>query len=159
MNDNDSIINERMQSSLQNILSSLETTIQVRPEVETYINSLITRLLKLTRDYYSTFIFMLTNNLSFHQRLILMYLIKIYPQDCSATDLARTIGISTQSKSIYRDLKFLKGVDFIRFNVVHPRLKLVLANNENYMIDRMIELTQIHGRLQNAFTESFEERK
>lgn len=159
MNDKNSITKERIQSSLQNILTSLETTIQVRPEVEIYINNLITRLLKLSRDYYSTFIFMLTTNLSFHQRLILMYLIKIYPQDCSATDLARKIGISTQSKSIYRDLKLLKEVDFIRFNVVHPRLRLVQANNENYMIGRMIELAQIHGKLQNASTESVEEEE
>ena len=150
---------EKKQDSLQNILSSLETTVQVRPEVETYISTLSKRLLKLTRDYYATFIFILTTNLSLHQRLILMYLITVYPKECSATELAKRIGISVQSKSIYRDLKLLKQVDFICFNEIHSRLKLVHANNENNMIARMIELAYVQGELQNEFSFTDPSRK
>ncbi|MHA1226748.1 MAG: hypothetical protein ACTSR2_13210 [Candidatus Hodarchaeales archaeon] len=133
-------------NSLQSILASLETSAQVRPETETYVNSLSKRLLRLTRDYYAILIFLFSNSLSFHQRLILMHLITIYPQGISGTDLARTLDISVQSKSIYRDLKLLKQQEFIRLNEVHSRLKLAYANIDNQMISRIIELVQIHGK-------------
>jgi hypothetical protein len=139
---------EPKQDSLQSILTSLETTAQVRPEIEIYINSLSERLLKLTRDYYATIVFIFSTSLSFHQRLILMYLITIYPQGSSGTELARTLGISVQSKSIYRDLKLLEQQDFIFLKEVHSQLKLAHANNKNRMISRLIELVQIHGQHQ-----------
>ncbi|MHA1971940.1 MAG: hypothetical protein ACTSW1_03035 [Candidatus Hodarchaeales archaeon] len=75
-----------------------------------------------------------------------MHLITIYPQGISGTDLARTLDISVQSKSIYRDLKLLKQQEFIRLNEVHSRLKLAYANIDNQMISRIIELVQIHDR-------------
>ena len=131
--------------SLRDILSSLETTAQVRPEIEKYVVSLSTRLLALTRDYYASLIFLFTTPLSFHQRLILMQLISIYPQGSSGIDLARALGISVQSKSIYRDLKALEKQGLIRLDEIHSRLKLAYANYDNQLVNRLVELVQIHG--------------
>ncbi|MFW9903468.1 MAG: hypothetical protein ACFFFH_03985 [Candidatus Thorarchaeota archaeon] len=131
--------------SLRDILSSLETTAQVRPEIEKYTKSLSKRLLALTRDYYASLIFLFTTPLSFHQRLIFMQLISIYPQGSSGIDLARALGISVQSKSIYRDLNALEKQGIVRIDEVHSRLKLAYANFDNQLVNRLIELVQIHG--------------
>ena len=131
--------------SLRDILSSLETTAQVRPEIEKYTKSLSNRLYALTRDYYASLIFLFTTPLSFHQRLILMQLISIYPQGSSGIDLARALGISVQSKSIYRDLKTLDKQGLVRIDEVHSRLKLAYANFDNLLVNRLVELVQIHG--------------
>lgn len=131
--------------SLRDILSSLETTAQVRPEIEKYAISLSNRLLSLTRDYYASLVFLFTTPLSFHQRLILMQLISIFPQGSSGIDLARALGISVQSKSIYRDLKSLEKQGLVRIDEIHSRLKLTYANNDNQLVNRLIELVQIHG--------------
>ena len=131
--------------SLRDILSSLETTAQVRPEIEKYATSLSNRLLSLTRDYYASLIFLFTTPLSFHQRLIFMQLISIFPQGSSGIDLARSLGISVQSKSIYRDLKALEKQGLVRIDEIHSRLKLAFANYNNQLVNRLVELVQIHG--------------
>ncbi|MHA2226375.1 MAG: hypothetical protein ACXAC8_14290 [Candidatus Hodarchaeales archaeon] len=131
--------------SLHDILSSLQTTAQVRPEIANYTKSLSKRLMNLTRDYYGSIVFLFTTPLSFHQRLVLMQLISIYPQGISGIDLARALGISVKSKSIYHDLKTLEKQGFIRLDEVHSRLKLAYANSDNSLINRLIELVQIHG--------------
>lgn len=131
--------------SLRDILSSLETTAQVRPELEKYTESLANRLRALTRDYYASLVFLFTTPLSFHQRLIFMQLISIYPQGSSGIDLARALGISVQSKSIYRDLKALEKQGIVRIDEVHSRLKLAYANIDNQLVNRLVELVQIHG--------------
>ncbi len=131
--------------SLRDILSSLETTAQVRPEIEKYAISLSNRLLNLTRDYYASLVFLFTTPLSFHQRLIFMQLISIYPKGSSGIDIARALGISVQSKSIYRDLKALDKQGLIRLDEIHSRLKLAYANYDNQLVNRLIELVQIHG--------------
>lgn len=132
--------------SLREILSSLETTAQVKPEIKNYIMSLSRRLIELTRDYCASLVFLFTTPLSFHQRLILMQLISIYPQGSSGIDLARALGISVQSKSIYRDLKALENQHLVRIDEIHSRLKLAYANYDNQLVNRLIELVQIHGR-------------
>ncbi|MFX0126235.1 MAG: hypothetical protein ACFFAE_21625 [Candidatus Hodarchaeota archaeon] len=142
--------------SLRDILSSLETTAQVRPEIEKYAISLSNRLLTLTRDYYASLIFLFTTPLSFHQRLIFMQLISIYPQGSSGIDLARALGISVQSKSIYRDLKTLEKQGLVRIDEVHSRLKLAFANFNNQLVNRLIELVQIHGE---SLREMLQDRK
>lgn len=131
--------------SLREILSSLETTAQVRPEIEKYATTLSNRLLSLTRDYYASLIFLFTTPLSFHQRLILMQLITIFPQGSTGIDLARALGISVQSKSIYRDLKSLEKQGLVRIDQIHSRLKLAYANHDNQLVNRIVELVQIHG--------------
>ncbi len=131
--------------SLRDILSSLETTAQVRPEIEKYAISLSNRLLSLTRDYYASLVFLFTTPISFHQRLILMQLITIFPKGSSGIDLARALGISVQSKSIYRDLKSLEKQGLVRIDEIHSRLKLTYANYDNQLVNRLIELVQIHG--------------
>ncbi|UCG01048.1 MAG: hypothetical protein JSW11_15700 [Candidatus Heimdallarchaeota archaeon] len=131
--------------SLRDILSSLETTSQVRPEIEKYAMSLSNRLHALTRDYYASLIFLFTTPLSFHQRLIFMQLISMYPQGSSGIDLARALGISVQSKSIYRDLKILEKQGLVRIDEVHSRLKMAYANFDNQLVNRLVELVQIHG--------------
>lgn len=142
--------------SLHDILSSLETTAQVRPEIEKYAKSLSNRLHALTRDYYASLIFLFTTPLSFHQRLIFMQLISIYPQGSSGIDLARALGISIQSKSIYRDLKTLEKQRLVRIDEVHSRLKLAYANFDNQLVNRLIELVQIHGE---SLRELLQDRK
>ncbi|MFX0015431.1 MAG: hypothetical protein ACFFB2_12640 [Promethearchaeota archaeon] len=140
--------------SLHDIISSLETTAQVRPEIGKYAISLSNRLLALTKDYYASLIFLFTTPLSFHQRLILMQLISLYPQGSSGIDLARALGISVQSKSIYRDLKALEKHRLVRIDEVHSRLKFAYANYDNLMINRLIELVKLHGEsLQALLTE------
>lgn len=131
--------------SLQKILSSLETTAQVRPEIENYALSLRERLLDLSRDYYASLVFLAATSLSFHQRLILMQLIAIYPQGSSGIDLARSLGISVQSKSVYKDLKTLEKQNLVRLDELHSRLKLAYANSENRLVNRLIELVELHG--------------
>lgn len=131
--------------SLRDILSSLETTAQVRPELEKYTVSLSERLLNLTRDYYASLVFLFTTSLSFHRRLVLMQLITIYPQGSSGIDLARSLGISEKSKSIYKDLNALEKQDLIHLDEVHSRLKMAYANPKNRLVNRLIELVQIHG--------------
>jgi hypothetical protein len=131
--------------SLRDILSSLETTAQVRPEMEKYTHSLSERLINLTRDYYASLVFLFTTSLSFHRRLILMKLIAIYPQGSSGIDLARSLGISVKSKSIYKDLNALEKLEIIRLDEVHSRLKMAYANPNNRLVNRLIELVQIHG--------------
>ncbi len=142
--------------SLRDILSSLETTAQVRPEIEKYAKSLSNRLHALTRDYYASLIFLFTTPLSFHQRLIFMQLISIYPQGSSGIDLARALGISVQSKSIYRDLKTLEKQGLVRIDEVHSRLKLTYANFDNQLVNRLVELVQIHGE---SLRELLQDRK
>lgn len=142
--------------SLRDILSSLETTAQVRPEIEKYTKSLSNRLHALTRDYYASLIFLFTTPLSFHQRLIFMQLISIYPQGSSGIDLARALGISVQSKSIYRDLKTLGKHGLVRIDEIHSRLKLAYANFDNQLVNRLIELVQIHGE---SLRELLQDRK
>jgi hypothetical protein len=144
--------------SLRDILSSLETTAQVRPEIEKYTKSLSKRLLALTRDYYASLIFLFTTPLSFHQRLILMQLISIYPQGSSGIDLARALGISVQSKSIYRDLNALEKQGIVRIDEVHSRLKLAYANYDNQLVNRLIELVQIHGESLRELLQNRKER-
>jgi hypothetical protein len=144
--------------SLRDILSSLETTAQVRPEIEKYTKSLSKRLLALTRDYYAGLIFLFTTPLSFHQRLILMQLISIYPQGSSGIDLARALGISVQSKSIYRDLNALEKQGIVRIDEVHSRLKLAYANYDNQLVNRLIELVQIHGESLRELLQNRKER-
>lgn len=131
--------------SLRDILSSLETTAQVRPEMEKYTNTLSERLINLTKDYYASLVFLFTTSLSFHRRLILMKLITIYPQGSSGIDLARSLGISVKSKSIYKDLTALETQELIQLDEVHSRLKMAYANPNNRLINRLIELVQIHG--------------
>jgi hypothetical protein len=137
--------------TLREILSSLVTTAQVRPEIENYTLSLEKRLLSLTQDYYASIVYMFTNPLSFHQRLIIMQLIAIYPNGSSGIDLARSLGISVQSKSIYRDLKILEKQGLVRLEEIHSRLKVAYANSDNRMVKRLIELVELHGHeLQEA---------
>jgi hypothetical protein len=138
--------NSKKIDSLRDIISSLETTAQVRSEIKEYALSLQKRLLSLSQDYYASLVYMFTTPLSFHQRLILMQLIAIYPQGSSGIDLARSLGISVQSKSIYRDLNMLKNENLVRLDEVHSRLKLAYANSENRLINRLIELVDLHGQ-------------
>ncbi len=131
--------------SLRDILNSLSTTAQVRPEMENYTQSLSERLINLTKDYYASLVFLFTTSMSFHRRLILMQLITIYPKGSSGIELARALGISVKSKSIYRDLNALEEQDLIRLDEVHARLKMAYANPNNRLIYRLIELVQLHG--------------
>ena len=132
--------------NLQNILSSIKTTGQVRPEISEYTDDLTNRLLELTNDYYASLVYLFTSPLSLHQRLILMRLISIYPKGSSGIDLARNIGISEKSKSIYRDLKLLSNQHLVSTDEIHSRLKLIYANPQNRFVNRLIELVQIHGQ-------------
>lgn len=142
--------------TLRDILSSLETTAQVKPEIEKFVMSLSSRLLTLTRDYYASLVFLFTTPLSFHQRLIFMKLISIYPKGSSGIDIARALGISVQSKSIYRDLKALNKQGLVHLEEVHSRLKLAYANDDNQLVNRLIELVQIHGE---SLQELLQEKK
>lgn len=142
--------------SLRDILSSLETTAQVKPEIEKFVMSLSNRLLSLTRDYYASLVFLFTTPLSFHQRLIFMQLISIYPKGSSGIDIARALGISVQSKSIYRDLKALDKQGLIHLEEIHSRLKLAYANYDNQLVNRLIELVQLHGE---SLQELLQEKK
>ncbi len=137
--------------NLQNILSSIKTTGQVKPEISEYTDDLTNRLLDLTNDYYASLVYLFTSPLSLHQRLILMRLISIYPKGSSGIDLARNLGISEKSKSIYRDLKLLNKQHLVSIDEVHSRLKLIYANPQNRFINRLIELVQIHGQKTAAF--------
>jgi len=74
-----------------------------------------------------------------------MQLITIYPQGSSGIDLARSLGISEKSKSIYKDLNALEKQDLIHLDEVHSRLKMAYANPKNRLVNRLIELVQIHG--------------
>ena len=85
-----------------------------------------------------------------------MQLISIYPQGSSGIDLARALGISVQSKSIYRDLNALEKQGIVRIDEVHSRLKLAYANFDNQLVNRLIELVQIHGE---SLRESLQNRK
>lgn len=145
--------------SLHEILTSLETTAQVRPEIEQYTISLTKRLIDLSRDYYASMVFLFTTPLSFHQRLILMQLIAIYPEGSSGIDLARSLGISVQSKSIYRDLNALEKQGLIHLREIHSRLKLAIANSENRLVNRLIELVELHGQELHKLLELKKERK
>ena len=131
--------------SLKEILASLEVTAQVRPEIEKYTTSLSERLINLTRDYYASLIFLFTSPLSFHKRLILMKLISIYPQGSSGVDLARALGISEKSKSIYKDLAALEEEGLISLDEIHARLKLAYANPNHRLVNRLVELVHLHG--------------
>ena len=95
--------------TLEKILDSLNTTSQVKPEIKDYLDSVSTRLMELTRDYYTTILYLFTSPLSLHQRLILMQLATLHPKGSSGIELARSLGISEKSKSIYRDLKYLRN--------------------------------------------------
>jgi hypothetical protein len=130
---------------LGKILNSLKTTAQVRPEISEYTTDLSSRLLDLTRDYYAAILYLFTSPLSLHQRLILMQLVSIYPKGSPGIELARSLGISEKSKSIYRDLKNLKKQNLITVDEVHTRLKLSYANPKNRFVNRLIELVKIHG--------------
>ena len=131
---------------LGKILDSLKTTSQVKPEISEYTKDLSNRLLDLTRDYYAAILYLFTSPLSLHQRLILMQLVTLYPKGSPGIDLARSLGISEKSKSIYRDLKFLKNQKLIIVDEVHTRLKLSYANPKNRFVNRLIELVKIHGQ-------------
>jgi len=74
-----------------------------------------------------------------------MKLISIYPQGSSGIDLARALGISEKSKSIYKDLAALEEEGLISLDEIHARLKLAYANPSNRLINRLIELVQLHG--------------
>ena len=130
---------------LGKILDSQKTTAQVKPEISEYTTDLSGRLLDLTRDYYAAILYLFTSPLSLHQRLILMQLVSIYPKGSPGIELARTLGISEKSKSIYRDLKNLKRQNLITIDEVHTRLKLSYANPENRFVNRLIELVKFHG--------------
>jgi len=130
---------------LEKILASLNTTAQVKPEIKEYLDTLSNRIVDLTRDYYAAILYLFTSSLSLHQRLILMQLVTIYPKGSSGIELARSLGISEKSKSIYRDLKYLRTQNLISTEDIHPRLKLAYANSENRFMNRLIELVQIHG--------------
>jgi hypothetical protein len=142
-------------SSLSRIFISLKTFSQIKPDVEPYSHSLSKQLYEVTQEYYASIIFLFTTPLTFHQRLVLMYLIAVFPKRCSGVDIARALDISIQSKSIYRDLKALQNQELILLDEVHPRLKMAFANEENLMIARIIELFQIHGK---ELKESFQTR-
>lgn len=131
--------------SLEKIIASLDTMSQLKPEISDYVEDLSKRLLELTRDYYAAILYLFTSSMSLHQRLILMQLISIYPKGSPGIELARSLGISEKSKSIYRDLKQLSSKHLISIDEVHSRLKLIYANSENRFIKRLIELVQIHG--------------
>jgi hypothetical protein len=131
---------------LGKILDSLKTTSQVKPEISEYTKDLSNRLLDLTRDYYAAILYLFTSPLSLHQRLILMQLVTLYPKGSPGIDLARSLGISEKSKSIYRDLKFLRNQKLIIVGEVHTRLKLSYANPKNRFVNRLIELVKIHGQ-------------
>ncbi len=132
--------------TLEKILASLNTTSQVKPEIKDYLDTLSTRITDLTRDYYAAILYLFTSPLSLHQRLILMQLVTIYPKGSSGIELARSLGISEKSKSIYRDLKFLRTQHLVSTEDIHPRLKLIYANAENRFMERLIELVKLHGR-------------
>ncbi|MFW9778141.1 MAG: hypothetical protein ACFFE8_04740 [Candidatus Heimdallarchaeota archaeon] len=131
--------------TLKDILSSLKTSAEVRPELKQFASSLHERLFNLTQDYYAGLIFLFTNPLTFHQRLILMQLIAIHPAGSSGIELARSLGISVQSKSVYRDLSTLQRLRLVRMKEIHSRLKLAFANTENRLVLRLVELVQLHG--------------
>ncbi|MHA1941600.1 MAG: hypothetical protein ACW97P_07725 [Candidatus Hodarchaeales archaeon] len=131
--------------SLEKIIASLDTTSQLKPEISDYVEDLSKRLLDITRDYYAAILYLFTSSMSLHQRLILMQLISIYPKGSPGIELARSLGISEKSKSIYRDLKILGNQHLVTIEEVHTRLKLIYANPENRFIRRLIELVQIHG--------------
>ncbi len=131
---------------LGKILDSLKTTAQVKPDISDYVTDLSNRLLDLTRDYYAAILYLFTSPLSLHQRLILMQLVSLYPKGSPGIELARSLGISEKSKSIYRDLKFLKSQNLITVDEVHTRLKLSYANPKNRFVNRLIELVKIHGQ-------------
>ena len=138
---------------LGKILNSLKTTAQVKPEIRDYTSDLSSRLLDLTRDYYAAILYLFTSPLSLHQRLILMQLVSIYPKGSPGIELARSLGISEKSKSIYRDLKHLKKQNLITVDEVHTRLKLSYANPTNRFINRLIELVKFHGHELEAILE------
>ena len=85
-----------------------------------------------------------------------MQLITIFPKGSSGIDLARALGISVQSKSIYRDLKSLEKQKLVRVDQIHSRLKLAYANHDNQLVNRLVELVQIHGE---SLQELLQERK
>ncbi len=138
--------------SLPGIISALKAISQIKPDIASYVESLISELKELTQDYYASFIILSTTPLSFHQRLVLMHLITIYPRGCSGIDLARALDISVQSKSIYRDLSMLQKENLVYLDEIHSRLRLAYANKDNRMINQLIELYQVHGeeKLKNS---------
>lgn len=145
--------------ALIDILNSLITSAQVRPEIEKYALTLHQRLINLTQEYYAMLVYLFTSPLTFHQRLILMQLIALYPDGSSGIELARSLGISVQSKSIYKDLNTLEKQRLVSMKVVHSRLKLAFANTENRIVLRLVELVKLHGAELKGILTDFKNRR
>lgn len=131
---------------LSDLLSSIRTVAQVRPDLADFSKDLLTRIDEIFADIFGLLIILLTEeSLSLHQRLAILYLASTSPKPASGVEIARAVGKSVVSKSIYRDIENLEEKGFVVRDQLHPRMFTIRINQDHRLMKRLLELTSYYG--------------
>ncbi len=81
------------------------------------------------------------------RRNIILALAHIYPKSISGVQLAKLIGYSGQSKTLYRGvLKHLSEDQLILVDQLTPRMYAIRINHEHPLMKSLIELCKKYGQ-------------
>lgn len=102
---------------------------------------------KLLSQTYGLLLTFLGDELSPQQRQIWLLLAKTHPEVMSGTELARQIGASSVSKTIYRSIDALKQKGLVTVHQPHPRAMEVRANPGHPLTFLLVDFGTYYGGL------------
>ncbi|OLS26112.1 MAG: hypothetical protein HeimC3_10850 [Candidatus Heimdallarchaeota archaeon LC_3] len=88
----------------------------------------------------------LGDELTVQERQAWFYIAKIFPKPSTGIELARQIGSSETSKTIYKSIENLKKKRLIVVNQLHPRVFSIQANEKHPLTNLLIDFGNYYDK-------------
>lgn len=100
---------------------------------------------QLLANVYGLILLFLGDELTPQERQAWLYITKVYPKPCTGVEIARSIGSSETSKTIYKSIDNLKQKRLAIVNQLHPRVFSIQANIKHPLTQLLIDFNEYYG--------------
>jgi exopolysaccharide biosynthesis predicted pyruvyltransferase EpsI len=100
---------------------------------------------QLLANVYGLILLFLGDELTPQERQAWLYTTRVYPKPCTGVEIARSIGSSETSKTIYKSIENLKQKRLVIINQLHPRVFSIQANKDHPLTHLLIDFNEYYG--------------
>lgn len=124
-------------SSISEIFRILES--KNESDLTNYIDKILATVYGLVQLF-------LGDELTAQERQAWFYIAKIFPKPSTGIDLARQIGSSETSKTIYKSIENLRKKRLITVSQLHPRVFSIQANEQHPLSNLLIDFCNYYDK-------------
>ncbi|MHA1982841.1 MAG: hypothetical protein ACW967_00705 [Candidatus Hodarchaeales archaeon] len=100
---------------------------------------------QLLANVYGLILLFLGDELTPQERQAWLYTTIVYPKPCTGVEIARNIGSSETSKTIYKSIENLNRKRLVIINQLHPRVFSIQANKDHPLTNLLIDFNEYYG--------------